>query len=69
MQLPPALNGSSTLERFKCRNGVKISNGGDFYPGGLPHLYVAVDNLAMQTIFSSQLYGKQKAFSRLAVTG
>ena len=38
--MSPALNGSSTLERFERSNVSKIRNGimFDFYPG-LPHTY------------------------------
>ena len=41
-RMSPALNGSSTLQRFERGNTVKIRNGimFDFYPG-LPHIYVS----------------------------
>ena len=41
--MSPALNGSSSLERFERSNAIEIRNGivFDFYPG-LPHIYVCM---------------------------
>ena len=52
--MSPALNGSSTPERFKCSNVSEIRNGimFDFYPG-LPHMY----NRCMDMTFCKLLMG------------
>ena len=41
--MSPTLNGSSTLERFKCSTAIEIHNGimFNFYPG-LPHMYILI---------------------------
>ena len=59
--MSPALNGSSTLERFERSNASEIRNGimFDFYPG-LPHIIIIpvghcqVNNL-LETVMKQQL--------------
>ena len=54
--MSPALNGSSTLERFEQSNASEIRNGimFDFYPG-LPHMYKYVCNKPKSKFLTSQV--------------
>ena len=50
-RVSPALNGSSTLERFERSNASEKRNGimFDFYPG-LPHMYLSMQLLALRLV-------------------
>ena len=69
--MSPALNNSSALERFECRNAIEIRNGimFDFYPG-LPHmLYLSLLSQAVSSqdadlhIRLVKLYSRSGAYS------